>query len=508
MTFSFDPSKKDLLLPLKRDAALWCWCPGVSSKEMVEAMLATKYVNEKAAAKELAEEAWAKRTSVGSLIQQQGMTKKLTSLESLNKRYAQLNCRGQGRLTIRREDFSIVSDKDFEKEVAGETIFGGISKKGEYLFLDAKDAWLGSYDRAVFNRLAFTSKPIEVDVCNLFPGFGTDPKAGCCNNIFSHIYDVLCAGDTKTAEAFVKLLAWQVQNIGEPSRVIVALKSNAHQTGKSIFLTKVLGKIYGDAGFITADTEKIFSRFNSTLKGKAFVCLEEALFSKSKKDSDTVKSITTAKELALEAKFQDSIMMPVAINLFLATNHDACAYIEPKDKRYWILNISEHRCGDDAYFNELVDEIDSGGVEAFFHTLLNTDVSDFLPWRDVPLDNAAKLDMIELSVNSCSSYIWLRECASTNTWLGSRSAEAPCAVEWQANVEVDFAFLYEWYQRWAVTNKSLYANAPDNQKKLANTLTLANLESTRSNTSRKRKVLPAEEVLGNLKLAFRNRLFS
>ena len=35
----------------------------------------------------------------------------------------------------------------------------------------------------------------------------------------------------------------------------------------------------------------------------------------------------------------------------MATNHDVAAFIEEHDARYWVINASERRVGDVAYFN-------------------------------------------------------------------------------------------------------------------------------------------------------------
>ena len=48
------------------------------------------------------------------------------------------------------------------------------------------------------------------------------------------------------------------------------------------------------------------------------------------------------------------------------------------DARYWVINPSEDRVGDTSYFNEILEEMENGGREAFAHHLLNMDVSDFV----------------------------------------------------------------------------------------------------------------------------------
>lgn len=151
-------------------------------------------------------------------------------------------------------------------------------------------------------------------------------------------------------------MAWQLQNIGKPSRIITALKSTAQQAGKGCLLSDILAVIYGNAGFVTSEIGQIITRFNDTIRGKAYVFLDEALFSGDRKAADAVKS--------------------------LATNHDDAAHIEESDARYWILEVSPHKVGNSAYFKDLYEEIENGGREAFMDYLLSIDVSTFLPSRD------------------------------------------------------------------------------------------------------------------------------
>lgn len=494
-SLSEDATKRDYLLPLKLDASRWVWVDGLNIT-LIELLLKTKYPNEKSAAKELAEEAWSRKLLPGSVFLHKGIPKRLTTVEYLNKKYAQLEAPGKCCVTINREDSMPLSDKDFDKRLSGQAIFAGVDSQGKPLFVSAKEGWCGSCEKAKFKKIVFTSSPVPHDCYNLFTGFGVKPVEGEWDKLRLHLLQVICNGDIDDYDALINLLAWQLQNIGKPSRVIVALKSQKQQTGKSIFLTKVLGAIYGEAGFITADTEKILSRFNSSLKGKAYICLEEALFSKSKKDSDTVKSIVTATEMALESKFVDSIMMPIAVNLFLATNHEACAYIEEADKRYWILDVSEHKVGDQIYFEELVREIEHGGREAFLHDLLTMDVSNFIPARDVPMDNHNKQNMIEQSISPCSSYVWLRECCATRSFLGAKHSVDNAPLEWESECSMEFAWVYDWYQAWALKNKAYHSNEPDKEKRLAQVLTAAGVIQSRTNNIRKRE-FPTPEVCAN-----------
>jgi hypothetical protein len=75
----------------------------------------------------------------------------------------------------------------------------------------------------------------------------------------------------------IDLIAWQLQNIGRASRIIVDLISQEEQTGKGTLLEGVLLKLYGPAGYMTVNISDVTGDFNEALRGKAFLILDEAL---------------------------------------------------------------------------------------------------------------------------------------------------------------------------------------------------------------------------------------
>jgi hypothetical protein len=113
----------------------------------------------------------------------------------------------------------------------------------------------------------FTSKPVAPDTFNLYRGLGVEPREGECRRIIDHVHEVICSRSTADAEAMLKLLAWQIQNIGEPSRVIVSMKSEKHQAGgKSLVFGKVMLEIYGQSGFAPSTTDHVIGRFNDNVR--------------------------------------------------------------------------------------------------------------------------------------------------------------------------------------------------------------------------------------------------
>jgi hypothetical protein len=458
-------------------------------------------------AEEIADQAllWAERYQPDSEMIVGGIPKTITDMQSLDARYAQLEAPGQPCVIIHRPDAQPISSKDFNQRLSGEVVVAGIDDKGQPKYLDANKFWTGNTNKRIYKRIAFTNQSIAHDTYNLFTGFGVKPKEGKCDKILAHIKDVICAGNEINSSALLKLLAWQIQNIGKPSRIITALKSSQQQSGKGILLEQVLGHIYGNSGFQTNEMGQITARFNDTLRGKAYIYLDEALFSGDRKSADSLKSLSTTITTSIEQKGVPTVQLPIALNFFLATNHEDAAHIEEADARYWILEVSPHRVGDADYFKELVAEIETGGREAFMYFLLHLDVKDFIPSRDVPKDNDAKKAMIRNSINPFDARKWLEECCRSGMILGFRMQGTSLPNEpWKQGDEYQNGIFWTAYTDWQKSVKSPVAAKPTPANKFGELLTSVGLSQRKSGDIRYRTLPEIEECLKIVKEMIEN----
>jgi hypothetical protein len=391
-----------------------------------------------------------------------GAQKVITTIESLNERFAQLEAPRQACIYIHKSDAMPITTQDLKMRLSGQVIEIEEEKKPT-VYKDAFKFWVGDSRKVIYKKIEFTSKPVGKDVYNLFYGFGVEAEEGDCSRILQHIGEVICSGNKIVTEAFIKLLAWQIQNIGKPSRVITALKSKQQQTGKGFLLDAILAPIYGNAGFTTKDINQITSRFNDSMRGRAYVFLDEALFSGDRRAADSIKSASTASTMAIETKGMPISPFPVGINFFLTTNHDDAAFIEEHDARYWIIEVSSHRFGDHEYFAKLLYEVENGGREAFLYHLLNVDVSDFIPSVHVPKNNEAKSAMIQSSINPYDARKWLEQCCEAEMLIGYKPTDYNSQFPWQPWIVGDEYVngIYQTaYAEWQKTVKSPVAPRP------------------------------------------------
>lgn len=413
----------------------------------------------------------------GSIVSIGGVEKRLVTLEELNDRYALLEAPGKPSAYISRIDCLPIQQNDLGRRLADEAVLIG-TKDAKPVYRSAYTFWTGHARRHIYQRVAFTSKVTAPDTLNLFRGLGVTPKEGCCDFILAHIHEVICSSDAIATEAMLNLMAWQIQHIGKPSRVIVIMKTKEHQAGKGLLLSETLLKIYGPSGFIPATTEQVVGKFNDALLGCVYMFLDEVMFSGDRKAADAIKRLATTTLYGIETKGLPVIQCPVAVNLWAATNHDVAAFIEEQDVRYWVLNVSEHRVGNTDYFTSLIEEIENGGREAFAHYLLNRDVSKFVPLRDTPKNNDAKREMIRRSINPFDARKWLEDCCLTEQIIGAADMTdlVPGQVKWRKWIpdeSVAFHILAHAYTAWQRDVKSPVSPQPTPKGSLGEVLTNA-----------------------------------
>jgi hypothetical protein len=422
----------------------------------------------------------------GTRMEYQGFPKILVTLDELNERFAMYE--GEGTVAYVEKAHSWILPKGtLLDKLESQIVFAYQSPAGP-VFKPAGKTFLGNADKTVYNRIVFKNEDVAPNELNLFHGFGVDPKAGDCELILSHIREVICSGEELRYERFLDLLAWQIQNVGKVSRIIVVLFTRKHQAGKGIIL-EMMTEIYGTAGAQISEKKHILGQFNSALQGKAFIFFDESIFGGSVVDANKLKTLATAKMTTVEGKFVNPVSCPIAVNIYMASNSERAAHVEEDDARYWILNCSEHRIGDTVYFEALDAQIKNGGKEAFMHFLMERDVSAFIPQRDVPRDNAEKSDMIRECRNALDIRNWIEDCCRTETIIGKKitllDKELKTDVDWVPGMDLTFAEILSAYRNWQSQVKNPVRGEPTGTKKLAQTLKEAGIIKRRERPSRK-----------------------
>lgn len=137
---------------------------------------------------------------------------------------------------------------------------------------------------------------------------------------------------------FLNWLAWSLQNETDQPNWAPFLYSSKMGTGKSA-MGRLLIRLFGEANAITQNNvDKLTGRFNMTLLRSKLVICEEVNLRPGSGDANTLKTYITEKFTAGEAKGKETERVEQRVCMVLTSNH-LPFWIEPEDRRYYIINI-------------------------------------------------------------------------------------------------------------------------------------------------------------------------
>lgn len=242
---------------------------------------------------------------------------------------------------------------------------------------------------------------------NLYDGFHAKPDprgADGCLLIRKHL-GLLCNNRTDEYLFLLKWIAYPLQHPGTKMATAVVM-FGAEGPGKSLLWEKVLRRIYGDYG-TTIGQAQLESQFTGWQSRKLFALAEEVVSREEMRHyKGVLKHLVTGETLQINEK-----NMPVReernhLNFVFLSNSTVPLALDDGDRRYLVLYVD--RVPPPDYFIALVDEIDNGGIEAFYHYLMNLDLTGFGPHSKPPL-NEEKQGLIDGSLPAPRYFVrrWL-----------------------------------------------------------------------------------------------------
>lgn len=261
--------------------------------------------------------------------------------------------------------------------------------------------WLGQDHRSEFDGIDFrpgapaiierpTHDGRTLKIVNMFSGFSCSPSdAGeaKCNLFLAHVHDNICDGNEEVYKYVLDWMASGVQHPEDPGRSALSLRGEPG-CGKGVFALGY-GNLFGRHFLHATQREHVVGKFNSHQAECSLIFVDEALYAQIKADAQILKTLTTETTKLLERKGIDAVQVDNYARLIFATNDDHPIQIEHNDRRYCSIYVRTHPdwagITDDAvaapirkaYFQPILDELNSGGREALLGVLLKRDISKF-----------------------------------------------------------------------------------------------------------------------------------
>jgi len=291
--------------------------------------------------------------------------------------------------------------------------------------------WDNHPSRRVVKGLVFEPSGIVPDNhVNLFDGFPISPGAqgarGCAK-ILNHIYR-LCGCREDEFNFLIRWMAYPLQNPGAKMATSVIMHG-AEGTGKSLIWDRVIGAIYGKYA-ITVGQMQIESQFTGWQSCKCFAQCEEVVARNEQAHyKGRLKHLVSGATLIINEKQLPAREENNHLNTVFLSNSDKPLSLDLGDRRYLVLKIMD--VPNQAYFDELLTEIDSGGVAEFYGHLLSLDMAGFNGHTKPPL-NDEKRHLIGLDLPNTQLFF--------NDWQdGLTGLPFGCAPK---------GVLYSAYRRW------------------------------------------------------------
>ena len=275
---------------------------------------------------------------------------------------------------------------------------------------------------------------------NTWQGWPSTPRDGDCGLLLELIYHQ-CSKETTIASALYKWLlqwmAWPLQNPGGKMGSAVVMHG-PQGTGKSKIFT-TLARLYGYGRrrrnyAIVIDGQALHANFNLDWENKLYINAEEVVNASDKWElKNQLKHLVTGDTIRVEGKHINAVHNTNRVNVSFLSNDLLPFPIEPDDRRHFVIYTPPPL--PKPFFKTLVDQLDTGGLEAFhYHLLYHVDCADFD--HTAPPMTEAKRMLMRLS--SSSELRFLADWAAGEIGLPVVPALA--------------ADVYDAYSRWCRNN--------------------------------------------------------
>ena len=240
--------------------------------------------------------------------------------------------------------------------------------------VSATTAWLHSPNQRQYTRVDMIPDGDEEGTYNLWRGFAVEPAPGDCGLYLDHIREVIASGDE---EIYRYIIAWIADAIQNPStRPGVAIVLRGKQgTGKGVF-AKQLMRLFGrQHSMHISQKSHLTGKFNAHLKHTLLVFADEAFFAGDRSQAGPLKALVTEDYHLIELKGKDAFQVRNYVRLIIASNEDWIVPAGPEERRFFVVDVSDHQIQENEYFARIEEQMSHGGLEALLDYLQNYDLT-------------------------------------------------------------------------------------------------------------------------------------
>lgn len=295
-------------------------------------------------------------------------------VERLNEDYAIVMIGGKLRVLREKRNPPLLTDnrydligvRDFQVYLQNDTVDLGGKKP-----TPVSDIWLGDPGRREYpNGLILDPEGDKsVGAYNTWAGYNVAPIDGPCNLFLTHIKEIVCGGNVDHYNWLLDWIADLFQDPANPKGCCIVMRG-AEGSGKGT-LANTVGEMFGPHYRHLIDDAHLLSNFNAHMIDALFVFADEITWGGNKKTAGKLKGMVTEKYLVGERKGVDAVGYRNMIHMMIASNSEWVIPAGSNSRRWFVLDVVDHKTMDPQYFRDIYSELDNGGREAILHFFLN-----------------------------------------------------------------------------------------------------------------------------------------
>ncbi|WP_313456810.1 DUF5906 domain-containing protein [Stenotrophomonas sp.] len=238
--------------------------------------------------------------------------------------------------------------------------------------------------------------------CNLFAGWPTTPKAGECSKLL-HVLWHMCGNESNQKALYdwvLKWLAYPLQHPGAKMKSTIVIHG-PQGTGKNMFFDEYM-KLFGDYGRVL-DQAALEDKFNDWASRKLFLLADEVVARTEVYHlKNKLKALITGDRIRINPKNIQAYEEDNHANLVFLSNEAMPVVLEEDDRRHAVIWTPDKLT--QAFYEEALEEIHSGGTAALHDYLLRLDLTGFTNGTNPPMTDA-KRELIGLSQDSPQRFL-------------------------------------------------------------------------------------------------------
>ena len=302
-----------------------------------------------------------------------------------------------------------------------ENAFKGIVKPWQYEKFTGKglerisilNTWIADKKRRVYKKLDFIPKFINSkEIYNTFQGF----DFSCYNEVnfkystelidmFRKQISILCDHEEETVEWVMKFFADIFQNPDRLPAVALVMKSGQGWGKDRVIdcISKLLGSQYVHR---TAKTEEVFGQFNSAIKNKILLQLNELEGKDGFANKEKLKNLITENETSINQKNLQEYVQSNFVRIVICSNNSTPIEIPAGDRRFVVTQASTMKPSTE-HFNTLSKLMeDESELFSLYQFFMGYDLGDISLRNCRPKTQAYK----EMQTNTIHPfYYWLND---------------------------------------------------------------------------------------------------